>query len=66
MAFRIKPLTFQRCSEGSNKPCANQDPETPQRLSQDCVCVSPAEVWVVWVSSGQPQGQGLWMQQTWA
>ena len=33
MAFRIKLLTLQRCSEGSNKPCAHQDPETPQKLS---------------------------------
>ena len=35
--FRIKPHTHQRCSEGSKKPCAHQDPETPQRLSQNCV-----------------------------
>ena len=25
------------CSEGSNKPCVHQDPETPQRLRQNCV-----------------------------
>ena len=60
--FRIKPHTHQRCSEGSNKPCAHQDPETPQRLSQNCVWVSPLEVWV---SSGLLQGQGPWVQQTW-
>ena len=41
--------------------CAHQDPETPQRLKQNWVCVSPV---VVWVSSGLPWGQGLWMQQT--
>ena len=35
------------------------DPEIPQRLRQNCVWVSPAEVWV---SSGLPQGQGLWLQ----
>ena len=52
----------KRCSEGSNKPCVHQDPETPQRLSQNCVWVSPAEVWV---KSGLLQGQGLWVQQTW-
>ena len=34
----------------------------PQRLSQNCVWVSPVEVQV---SSGLPQGQGLWVQQTW-
>ena len=57
--FRIKPHTRQRHSEGSNKPCVHQDPETPQRLSQNWVWVSPAEVWV---SSGLLQGQGLCMQ----
>ena len=33
-----------------------------QRLSQNCDWVSPVEVRV---SSGLPQGQGLWVQQTW-
>ena len=42
------------------KPCAHQ--ETPQRLSQTCLWVSPVEVWV---SSGLLQGQGLWVQQSW-
>ena len=40
----------------------HQDPETPQRLRQNCVWVSPEEVQA---SSGLPQGQGLWVQQTW-
>ena len=44
IAFRIKPHNRQRRSEGSNKPYMHQDPETPQRLSQNCVQVSPAEV----------------------
>ena len=35
--FRIKPHTRQRCLEGSNEACAHQDPETPQRLRQNCV-----------------------------
>ena len=35
--FRIKHLTYQRQSEGSNKPCVHQDPETPQKLGQNCV-----------------------------
>ena len=43
-------------------PCVHQDPETRQRLSQNCVWVSPEEVQV---SSGLPHGQGLWAQQTW-
>ena len=62
IAFRIKPHTHQICPEGSNKPCVHQDPETPQRLSPNCVWVSPVEIQV---SSGLPQGQGLWVQQTW-
>ena len=60
--FRIKHLTYQRQSEGSNKPCVHQDPETPQKLGQNCVWVSPAKVRV---SSGLPQGQRLWVQKTW-
>ena len=40
ITFRIKPQTHQRCSEGSNKPCVHQDPQTPQRLSQNCLHVS--------------------------
>ena len=33
--FRIKPHTHQRCSEGSNKPCAQQDPETLTETEPD-------------------------------
>ena len=36
--------------------------QRPHRDRQNCVCVSPAELWV---SSGLPQGQRLWVQQTW-
>ena len=57
--FRIKPYTHQRHSEGSNTPCVHQDPETRQRLSQNCVWVSPE---VAQVSSGLLRGQGLWVQ----
>ena len=47
LTFRIKPHTCQRHSEGSNKPCVHQDPETPPReLRQNCVWVSPVEVQV--------------------
>ena len=35
--FRIKPHSRQRHSEGSNKPCAQEDPGNPQRLRQNCV-----------------------------
>ena len=61
-AFRIKPYTRQGCSEGSNIPCVHHDPETPQRLRQNCVWVSPEEMWV---GSGLLRGLGLWVQQTW-
>ena len=60
--FRIKPHTCQRCSEGSNKTCTHQNPEIPKRLSQNCVGMPPVEVRV---SCGLPQGQGLWVPQTW-
>ena len=35
--FRIKPHSRQRHSEGSNKPCAQEDPGNPQRLRQNRV-----------------------------
>ena len=59
IVFRIKTSTHQRCLEASRKPCENQDTETPQRLSQNCIRVSPVEVQV---SSGVLQRQGLWVQ----
>ena len=61
MAFRIKPHTHQRHSEGSNTPCVHQDPETPQTETKLCVGVSCG----VRVSSGPLRGQGLWVQQAW-
>ena len=65
ITFRIKHNTCQRHSDGSNKPCAQQEPETPQTEPELYLSVfeSPAEVRV---SSGLLQGQGLWVQQTWA
>ena len=62
ITFTIKPHNHQRCSEDSNKPSAHKDPETPQRLSQNCISVSPVEVQF---SSGQRRREGLWVQQTW-
>ena len=59
---RLSSSSSQRHSEGSNKSCVHQDPRTPQRLRQNCVWASSVEVRV---SSGLPQGQGLWVQQTW-
>ena len=40
IAFRVKTHTCQRCSEGSNKPCAHQDPETPETETELCLSVS--------------------------
>ena len=51
-AFRIKPHTSQRCSEGSNKPCAHQDPETPQKLRL-CLSVSCGGTGQWWTTSGE-------------
>ena len=39
ITFRIKSHTPQCCSEGSNKPYAYQDPETPQRLRTVFECL---------------------------
>ena len=55
-------LVPTRDTRGTQTNLVHQDPETPQRLSQNCVWASPAEVQV---SSGLLQGQGLWVQQTW-
>ena len=57
--LEIKPYIHQRCSEGSNLVLSHRDPETPQRLRQNCVLLSPAKVQV---SSGLLQWQGLWVQ----
>ena len=39
--FRIKPHIHQQCSEGSNKPCVHQDPETPTETETElCLSVS--------------------------
>ena len=60
---RIKPHTCQRCSEGSNKIlCSSGDPTETEPVLPLSVSVSHVEVWV---SSGLPQGQRLWVKQTW-
>ena len=56
------PISARDTWRAQTKPCVHQNPETPQRLSKNCVCVSSAEVQV---SSGLLQGQGPWVQQTW-
>ena len=54
ITFRIKPHTFQRYSEGLHTRT-----QRSQRDGAISVLVSPAKVQV---SSGLPQGQGLWVQ----
>ena len=49
--------TPARDTQGLKQTLTHQDPETPQRLRQNCVWVSPAEVQEV--SSGLPQGRAL-------
>ena len=55
ITFTTKPHSCQRCSEGSNNPCAHQGPETPQRQDRtvpECLLLR--------------YGSAVdWVQQTW-
>ena len=62
IAFRTNSIPARDVWRAKNKPCVHQDPETPQRLGQNCVWVSPVKAWI---SSGLLQGQMLWVQQIW-
>ena len=62
ITVRIKPHTCQRCLEGSEETCATGEPADAEPGLPLGAWVSPAEAPV---SSGRPQGQGLWVQQTW-
>ena len=68
MAIRMKsrlesnPIPARETLRGLKQTLCTPGPETPQRLRQNCVWVSTEEVQV---SSGLPQGQGIWVQQTW-
>ena len=53
IAFRIKPLTCQRCLEGSNTPCEQQDPETPTDTETElCLNVSCEGTGQQWPAAG--------------
>ena len=54
------PIPTRDDQRAQTKPFVQQ--ETSQRLSQTYLLVSPVEEQV---SSGLPQGQGLWVQQNW-
>ena len=51
--FRIKPLTCQRLSEGSNKTCAHQNPEDSTETESDlCLSVSCEGTGQQWPDAG--------------
>ena len=51
--FRIIPLTLQRHSEGQNKACAHQDPETPTETEIElCLSVSCGGMGQQWTDTG--------------
>ena len=52
ITFRIKPHACQRFSEGSKKPCVHQNPETPQRLRQNCLSVCCGGLGDEWTAAG--------------
>ena len=52
IAFRIKPHTCQRHSEGSNKPSAHQDPGTPQTEKELCLSISCGGTGQQWAAAG--------------
>ena len=58
--LKSNPIPTRATWKAYTKACVHQ--ETPQRLSQTYLLVSPVEEQV---SSGLPQGQGLWVQQNW-
>ena len=50
--FRIKPHTRQRCSGGSDKLCAHQDPDTPETEPELCLSVSCRGMGQQWPATG--------------
>ena len=57
------PIPSRDAQKAQTKPCAHQDPGTPQETEPELflsVWMSPA-----WVSCSLLWGQGLWLQQTW-
>ena len=49
---RIKPHTHQRCSEGSNKHCAHQDPHPTETETELCLSVSCRGTGQQWTVAG--------------
>ena len=50
--FRMKPCSCQKHSEGSNKPCAHQDPGTPQTEKELCLSISCGGTGQQWAAAG--------------
>ena len=52
VVFRIKPHTHQRCSEGSNKHCAHQDPDPTETETELCLSISCGRMGQQWTAAG--------------
>ena len=50
--LELKPHILQRRSEGSDISCVHQDPETPQRLRQNCLSISCGGMDQQWTAAG--------------
>ena len=65
LRLESNPIPARDTWRSQTKPCMHQNPR-PTETEWDL----PLSVWVspeeVWVSSGLPQGQGLWVQETWS
>ena len=62
ITFRMKPLTRQRHSEGSNKPCAYQDPETEPELCLSVSCDGLGQQWPAILIVNKSPKCSAWMQ----
>ena len=60
--LELNPTPTRDAQRAQTNLVCTRTQRPPQRLSQNCVWVSPEEVQV---SSGLMQGQGLWVKQTW-
>ena len=75
IAFRMKPIPTRDARRAHTKPCAHQDPETPQRLSQTCPWVFECLLWrygsAVACCRGRgsaysrPRSHSLWHKPSW-
>ena len=52
ITFRFRPHTCQRHLEGSNKPCAHQDPKTPETEPEPCLSAFCGGMGQQWPTAG--------------